>query len=386
MPNEGVRKIGAGIVGTGFIGGAHIEAARRLPNVDFIGVAEADASIAEQKAKQHGLRKHYADADELLKDDDIQVVHNCTPNHLHHGVSKKIIEAGKHVISEKPLGLDSKETAELLELAEKKGVVHAIDFNYRYYPLVQQAKAMVEKGEVGDIFHATGSYTQDWLFLNTDWNWRLQPELSDQSRAVADVGSHWMDAVQFISGRTIVKVYARFSTVHPERMKPKKEVETYSGKMLKPEDYEAQKINTEDFANVLFEFDNGAIGSYTVSQVFAGRKNRLFYELAGSKCSLVWDQERSEELWIGHREKPNYLLQKDPALLHPEAQAYCFYPGGHPEAYPDGLKNFLWRVYSHIAEPRPQVDFSTFADGHHEAKLVDAILESARGGKWVKVE
>jgi predicted dehydrogenase len=320
-----------------------------------------------------------------LNDSEIEVVHNCTPNHLHFEVSKKIIAAGKNVISEKPLAMNSEESRKLVDLAKSKGVINAIDFNYRYYPLVQQARAMVQRGDLGDVFHGNGSYTQDWLYLPTDWNWRLQPEMSGESRAVADVGSHWCDCIQFVSGLKIKKVYAHLHTIHKERMKPKKEVETYAGKVLQPEDYEPVPINTEDYATVMFEFDNGAVGSFNVSQCFAGRKNRLFYELSGSKCSLVWDQERPNELWVGYREKPNSLLLKDPSLLYPEARAFAHYPGGHPEAYPDGLKNFLLQVYTYIAGGTDQINFSTFQDGHDEIAICEAVLQSHKSKSWVDV-
>lgn len=293
--------------------------------------------------------------------------------------------AGKHVISEKPLAMNTKESKELVTLAAKAGVVNAIDFNYRYYPLVQEAKAMVESGKFGDLFHANGSYTQDWLYLATDWNWRLVPQFSGESRAVADIGSHWCDCIQFITGLKIAKVCADFATIHQNRMKPNKEVETYSGKMLQASDYEAVPIHTEDYASVLLEFNNGAHGSFTVSQCFAGRKNRLFYELSGSKCSVVWDQERPNEMWIGHRENANELLMKDPSLLSPRARAYAHYPGGHPEAYPDGLKNFLLRVYSYIAGASTEVDFSTFQDGHDELAICEAVLASAKSKAWQSV-
>jgi len=378
-------RIKAAIIGTGFIGPAHIEAVRRLGFVDMAALCENGSALAAEKAKVLHIAKSYGSVEELLKDDEIQVVHNCTPNHIHHAISKKIIEAGKNIISEKPLAMTAKQSAELLELVEKKGVVHAINFNYRYYPLVQEARDMVRSGKVGSIYHANGSYTQDWLYLNTDWNWRLQPELSGDSRAVADIGSHWLDCIQFVSGEKIVKVYSHLHTVHKSRMKPKKEVETYSGKLLTADDYEPAPVNTEDYATVLFEFENGGVGSFNVSQVFAGRKNRLFYELAGSKCSLTWDQERPNEMTIGHREKANELLIKDPSLLSEAARPYAHYPGGHPEAYPDGLKNFVWRVYTYIAEKRPTVDFSTFADGHYEMAICDAILTSSKSGKWENV-
>ncbi len=382
----GQMSVKAGIIGTGFIGPAHVEAARRLGFVEMIALCEAGDELAKSKAAKLSIPRAYGSVKDFLKDKEIQVVHNCTPNHLHFDISKQIMAAGKHVISEKPLAMTTQESKELVTLAKKAGIVNAIDFNYRYYPLVQEAKDMVASGKVGDIFHANGSYTQDWLYLATDWNWRLVPEFSGKSRAVADVGSHWCDCIQFISGRTITKVYADLRTIHKQRMKPKKEVETYSGKMLQPSDYEAVPINTEDYANVLFEFDNGAGGSFSVSQCFAGRKNRLFYELSGSKCSLVWDQERPNEMWIGYREKPNELLMKDPSLLSPRARAYAHYPGGHPEAYPDGLKNFLLRVYSYIAGQSKEIDFSTFQDGHNELAICDAVLASANSKKWESVK
>lgn len=381
-----MRKVKAGIIGTGFIGPAHVEAARRLGFVDVIALCENGQELANKKAAQLNIERAYGDVAELLADPDVEVIHNCTPNHLHYEVSTRILEAGKHVISEKPLAMTSAESRKLTELAKSKGAVHAIDFVYRYYPLVQQAHSMVRNGDIGDVFHATGSYTQDWLYLKTDWNWRLQPEMSGESRAVADVGSHWCDCIQFVTGLKIAKVYAHLHTIHKNRMKPKKQVETYAGKVLKPEDYEPVPITTEDYAAVLFEFENGAVGTFNVSQCFAGRKNRLFYELSGSKASLVWDQERPNELLIGHRERPNEILMKDPSLMTPDARGFAHYPGGHPEAFPDGMKNFLASVYTYIAEGcKGTPSFSTFEDGHEEMAILDAILASAKSGKWESV-
>jgi predicted dehydrogenase len=380
-----VKTIKAGIIGTGFIGPAHVEAARRLGFVEMIALCEANPDLARSKAEKMCIPRSYGTVEEFLADKDVEVVHNCTPNHLHFQISKKILAAGKHIISEKPLAMTTEESAELVKLAAQARVVNAIDFNYRYYPLVQEARAMVASGKVGDVFHANGSYTQDWLYLATDWNWRLVPQFSGKSRAVADVGSHWCDCIQFITGRKIMKVLGDLRTIHKTRMKPKKEVETYSGKLLQASDYEPVSIDTEDYATVLFELDNGAGGSFTVSQCFAGRKNRLFYELSGSKCSLVWDQERPNEMWIGYREKANELLMKDPSLLSQRARAYAHYPGGHPEAYPDGLKNFLLQVYSYVAGITKEADFSTFQDGHNELAICDAVLASTKSNRWEKV-
>jgi len=384
---EMTSRISAGIIGTGFIGPAHVEAARRLGNIEFVAVAEYSQEAAEQKGKELSIPRAYGDYKKLLEDPDVKVVHNCTPNHLHFEVNRDILAAGKHVISEKPLAMTSEESRELVRLANESGLIHAVDFNYRFYPLIQHAREMVKAGEVGDVFAIHGSYLQDWLYLPTDWNWRLQPEMSGKSRAVADIGSHWCDLLQFITGLTITKVMADLRTVHKQRMKPKKEVETYAGKVLEPSDYEPQDINTEDYASVLFELSNGAHGVFTVSQVAAGRKNRLHFEIDGSKCALAWDQEQLNELWVGHREKPNEVLIKDPSLLHEPARQYAHYPGGHPEGYPDGPKNLFRNVYRAVESGggMSDPDWSTFEDGHKEMAICDAILASNKAKSWVDV-
>ncbi len=382
------EKIAAGIIGTGFIGPAHVEAARRLGNVEILAVAEANEELAQQKAAEMSIPRAYGNYQDLLADPDIQVVHNCTPNHLHFAVNRDILAAGKHVISEKPLAMNTAESKELLSLAESSGLIHAVDFNYRFYPLIQHAREMVRSGEVGDVFAIHGSYLQDWLYLPTDWNWRLVPELSGDSRAVADVGSHWCDLMQFISGQSITRVFADLHTVHKTRMRPKKEVETYAGKELDPSDYEAQEINTEDYASVLFEMANGTRGVFTVSQVAAGRKNRLHFELDGSKCALAWDQETPNEMWIGYRDKANEILTKDPSLLHEAAREYAHYPGGHPEAYPDGPKNLFRNVYRAVAKGQMPTDpdWSTFEDGHKEVAICEAVLNSHKNQQWTDVD
>ncbi len=382
-----MNQIKAGIIGTGFIGPAHVEALRRLGFVEVAAVAERDTALAQAKADELSIPKAYSDYHQLLADPEIQVVHNCTPNHLHFEVNRDILAAGKHVISEKPLAMNSKESRELVRLAESAGVVHAIDFNYRYMPLVQQARLMCQdSNEVGRILAVHGSYLQDWLLKETDWNWRLVPEMSGDSRAVADIGSHWCDLIQFITGHKIVRVMADLMTIHPIRKRPKVEVETYAGKVLQPEDMEDVTINTEDYASILLEFDSGMHGVLTVNQCAAGRKNRLFFEIDGSKSALSWNQERPNELWVGRRDGPNETIMKDPSLLYPEARQYAHYPGGHNEAYPDGPKNLFRNVYGFIAGTRPGGDFATFVDGHHEIAICDAVLKSGREKRWVNVE
>jgi predicted dehydrogenase len=391
-----MTKIKAGIIGTGFIGPAHVEAIRRLGYVEVAAVAERGQELAQRKADELSIPKAYGDYKQLLADPEIQVIHNCTPNHLHFEVNRDIIAAKKHVVSEKPLAMNSKESSELVRLAEASGVVHAIDFNYRYMPLVQQARAMCQREDVGRVLAVHGSYLQDWLFKDTDWNWRLVPEMSGDSRAIADIGSHWCDLIQFITGLKIVRVMADLVTIHPVRKRPKVEVETYAGKILEAKDMEDVKIATEDYASVLLEFADpsgdgvsgkrGAHGVLTVNQCAAGRKNRLYYEIDGANCALSWDQETPNELWIGRRDRPNEVLMKDPSLLYPEARDYAHYPGGHNEAYPDGPKNLFRNVYGFIAGKRKGGDFATFVDGHNEIAICDAVLKSSRERRWTDVE
>ncbi|MBU7004082.1 MAG: Gfo/Idh/MocA family oxidoreductase [Theionarchaea archaeon] len=385
-----MRKIKAGIIGTGFIGPAHVEAVRRLGFVEMKAVAEADQDLAREKADQLHIPNAFGDYKKILDDPEIEVVHNCTPNFLHYKINQEIMEAGKNIISEKPLAMNSEESSNLVKKAANTGMVNGIDFNYRHYPLVQQARAMIERGDLGEIYSLRGSYLQDWLFLETDYNWRLEPEVGGDSRAVGDVGSHWCDTAQFVTGLNISKVCADLRTIMPMRKKPKRPIETYLGKELGPEDYDEKPIKTEDYAGVLFEMDSGARGLFGISQMTAGRKNRLYIEVDGSKAALAWDQEKPNEMWIGRREKANELLVKDPSLLFPEVKKYAHYPGGHPEAYPDGIKMFVRNFYEFVAEDKnpktEEPDFPTFEDGHHEVVIVDAILESDRERKWVDIE
>ncbi len=380
------QTISVGIAGTGFIGPAHLEALRRN-NVTVTGLAEASAELAAQKAAELGIPKSYASFEEMLADPGIDVVHLATPNYLHHAQAKAALLAGKHVICEKPLAMNTAESAELVKLAAETGLVNAVNFNLRFYPLSHQARAMVQNGELGNIFILQGSYTQDWLLLPTDWNWRLEPGLGGSLRAVGDIGSHWLDLLTFITGLRISEVLADFKTFHPIRKKPKKPVETYTGKLLTSEDYVDQEVNTEDYATILLHYENGVHGVLTVSQVSAGRKNRLFYEINGAKASLSWDSERPNEMWVGRRDGPNQVIMKDPSLLAPEARALSSYPGGHNEGFPDTFKQLQKKVYAYIlaGETQAKPEFPTFADGHYEMMLCEAIECSAKEGRWVKV-
>jgi predicted dehydrogenase len=388
MPNKQLTKqtIGVGVAGTGFIGPVHIEALRRN-GIQVIGLVEENQSKARQKAAELGIPRSYGSLDEMLADPDIDVVHLATPNHLHYQHARAALMAGRHVVCEKPLAMNTSQSGELVQLAAQKKLVNAINFNLRMYPLVQQARSLVQSGQLGYLFIVQGSYLQDWLLFPTDWNWRLEPELGGTLRAVADIGSHWLDLMTFVTGLRIEEVYADFRTFHPIRKKPSRPLETFTGKLLTPEDYVDQPIHTEDYATILLHYANGVQGVLTVSQVSAGRKNRLSFEINASKSSVGWDSERPNELWIGHRTEPNQVLIKDPSLLVPEARAVTSFPGGHNEGFPDTFKQLYNKVYAYIlaGDYDKTPDFPTFADGHYEMQVCEAIERSAREKTWTKI-
>lgn len=384
-----MEKIKVGVIGTGFIGPTHIEAVRRLGFVEVVALAGSSLESAEKKASELGILKAYGDYRDMLQDNDIQVIHNCTPNHLHFEINKEIIRAGKHVLSEKPLAMSSEESAELLALAKEHKVVHGVNFNYRQFPIVKQLETMIQNGELGKVNLVHGSYLQDWLLFETDFNWRLAPEVGGKSRAVADIGSHWCDTVQYVTGKKIVEVFADLATVIPVRKKSTSNVATFGAQNNQEETYEDIPINTEDYASVLIRFEDGTKGVFTVSQVSAGRKNRLSFEINGSHHSAYWNQEEPEKLWIGHRDQPNKVLLADPALFAEEAREAIHHPGGHNEGWPDALKNGMLNFYTFIRENKDplsdQPNFATFKDGHLSMCITDAILESHQQQKWVKV-
>jgi predicted dehydrogenase len=353
----------AAVVGTGFVAAIHVDALRRL-GVDVLGVAGS----TPERASEARLGNVYGSLDALLADDRVDVVHVTTPNHLHHPQVKRTLAAGKHVVCEKPLALTSAESRELLELAEAAGVVHCTNFMARFYPLAQQARALVRDDALGEIWNVHGSYLQDWLLRPTDWNWRLEPERGGELRAVGDIGSHWLDLVQFVTGRRIVEVLADLQTVLPVRRRPVGSVQTFAEAETEGEDV---AIQTEDLAHVLLRFEDGASGSLVVSQVSAGRKNMLAFEL-----------------WLGHRGRANELLLRDPSLLEPAAQETTALPGGHAEGFADTFRELYRRVYRAVESrgPPPEPDYPTFADGHRENVLGEAIALSSRERRWIDVE
>ncbi|MCH2207625.1 MAG: Gfo/Idh/MocA family oxidoreductase [Lentisphaerales bacterium] len=379
--------INVGIIGVDFIGAVHIEALRRLPGVNVKAIASSNLERAEQNAKNLAIDEFYGDWRQLLKDEAIDVVHIATPNNQHFDQVKAAIAAGKHVMCEKPLTMNSKEAKEVFDDAESKGIIHGVNFNIRFYPLMHQLKEMISKGELGRIHTVSGSYQQDWLLLETDYNWRLESAKSGDSRAVADIGSHWMDLAEFVSGQKIDEVCADFKTIHPVRKKPLKEVETYSGKMLQPEDYADVEIDTEDYASVLLNFENGAGGVFTVSQCAAGRKNRAYLEIHGTKKSIAWDSELCNQLWVGSRESMNSLLLRDASLMHSESHKTVDYPGGHNEGFPDTFKQLYKDFYKDVAlgSKSDSSTYATFKDGIRELQLTERIVESNEKRGWLKI-
>jgi predicted dehydrogenase len=380
-----------GIVGAGFVGPHHVDAVRRLGYVDIIAVAGSSQASAEKKAEAVGARKAYAGYEALLNDPDIQVVHNATPNHLHYPVNAAAIAKGKHVVSDKPLAMTAAEAKKLLDQATKAGIVHAVTFNYRGNPLVQQARHMIARGDIGKPHFLVGTYLQDWLLKDTDYSWRLEPDKGGASSALGDIGSHWCDLAQHMSGLRITHVLGDITTVIPKRKRPLGSREAFAAADASQK-VEEVDIKVEDLASVLVRFDNGAKGSFSVGQVCAGHKNDLEIEICGSKASLKWRQEHQNELLIGHRDRPNEILQKDPSLIDPVAGKYAHLPGGHQEAWADAFANLMRDIYGFIAEGKKPSDphppaFATFEDGYRANCIVEAILQSAsQGSAWTKVE
>jgi predicted dehydrogenase len=381
-----VAETGTVVVGTGFIGPVHVEALRRLGQ-PIRGILASSPEKGRAAAEKLHLPRAFADYDEVLADPEVGVVHLTTPNRFHFGQCRKALAAGKHVLCEKPLAMTTTETAELVRLAERAPLVAAVNYNVRYYPLCHEARQRIAVGEIGDVHHVTGSYVQDWLLYDTDFNWRVLPEEGGALRAVADIGTHWLDLITWITGLEIEQVCSDLCTVHPYRQRPHRgSVETFQSKTAPPPAGERVAIATEDHGSALLRFRGGATGCCTVSQVTAGRKNCLRFEIAGSRAALAWNSERPDELWIGHRDRPNELLLRDPSLLHPAARPHTSYPGGHAEGFADTFKQLFQEVYGCIRSgqaSRPL--YPTFADGHREVVLCEAILRSHQQRGWVAV-
>lgn len=378
--------INVGIIGSGFIGPAHVEALRRLGFVQVVALCDGSLSQAQEKAQALNVPHAYGSVEELLAHPNLQVVHNCTPNHLHAQINRQILRACKHVFSEKPLCMTAEEARELVALAEEAGVVHGVSFVYRQFAMVRQAASMMRAGSIGRLFATHGSYLQDWMLLETDYNWRVESALGGASRAVADIGSHWCDTVQFVTGRRITEVMADLAIVWPTRKANVAGSQTFAHDPNAR--YEDKSVSTEDFASVLFRFDDGSKGSFRVSQVSAGHKNGLTFEINGSEQSVAWDQEVPQQLWVGRRAQANQILSDDPALMNRDVADSAHYPGGHIEGWPDAFKNMMAQFYRAVQEGKmPEKPlFATFHDGENVMYIIDAIVKSHQQQRWVRVE
>ena len=370
-----MKRLRAGVIGVGYVGDAHLEAIRRLGYADVAAIAVRDEPRAKRICDFFGIPKYYTDYREMLADTSIDVVHNCTPNMAHFRINEDIILSGKHLLSEKPLTVDSRESQVLLRLAKERGVLNAVNFVYRHYSIVQRLRGMIEDGELGDIYSIHGAYLQDWLLHASDYNWRVEARLGGPSRALADIGSHWCDMAQFLVGQDIVEVCADLATFIPVRTKPDP---------LDPKAGEQVVVDTEDYGGVLLRFAGGARGSFTASQVSAGRKLGLSFEVDGSVASVHWRQEEADRLWIGRRDGPNEELVVRPGLLNERGRGVGR-STGRPERWPDAQKNMIDSFYGTILygdAPR----YADFAEGHKITKVVEAALRSHRSRGWEKVE
>jgi predicted dehydrogenase len=382
--SNGFAGIGVAVIGSGFIGTVHIGALRRL-GVQVLGLLEDTPEHGAERADALGLPQAWPDLEALLSDPRVGVVHVTSPNQLHYPQVKQILAAGRHVVCEKPLAVTAEESAELVRLAAASDRIAAVNFNIRFYPLNQHAHQLVRDGGLGQVRLITGHYFQDWLLKDTDWNWRLDPAVGGSLRAVGDIGSHWVDLTSFVSGERVAAVMAELQTVVKVRQRPTGPVETFST------DRSAETVpvemTTDDVALILLRYASGAVGSVSISQVSAGRKNSIAWEINGSSASAAWDGEVPDQLWIGHRDEPNGLLLRNPALMNATGAAAASLPGGHGEGFGDTFHALFREIYRAIVAGRAPEHplYATFADGHHEMLVGDAVAQSARDGRWVEV-
>jgi predicted dehydrogenase len=378
-----MKKLKIAIFGIGFMGRVHTEALRRLGNVEVIGVAGRTAAAARKFADALNIERATGNYQDLLADPELDAVHICTPNELHFPMAQAAMQAGKNVLCEKPLASTIAEANAMLAMAKEKGLAHCTLYNVRAYPQAQNMRRMREAGELGDIQVVQGTYSQDWLLYDTDWNWRIE---SGPSRTFADIGTHWCDLAEHITGRRISSLCADLTTFLDTRKKPRGSVETFTGKTLQPSEYDEVAIKTEDFGAMIFAMGEKTKGSLTVSQVSVGRKNRLFIEIFGTKASVAWTTESPDELWIGHRNSPNQIIIKDPSLLTNGAANWADLPGGHSEGYDDTFKQIFRRFYKRVADKNAPIEYPTFEDGIRQMRVLDAVLESSRKRAWVPAE
>jgi predicted dehydrogenase len=383
----GLHGLRVGVVGTGWMAATDPEALRRL-GIEVAGVAGRTPARARETADRLGLATAYDSVEALVADDSLAAVHVTSPNDVHAGQAAAALAAGRHVVCEKPLGVSAAETAALAEQAAGSGLVNAVCFNLRFAPHNHNAAGMVRDGTLGQPRFVTGSYHQDWLLEETDWNWRLVAARQGNLRAVADIGSHWLDLVSFVTGRRVLEVLADLHTFVPERNHPLVEVGTFGGHRVAADlERVREPMTSDDAAGLLLRLEGGVRGVCSVSQVSAGRKNRLSWELNCAEGSLAWVSEEPEYLWVGHRDRPNEVTNKDPGLMTELGASVTGYPGGHVEGYPDTFRGLFAAVYADVAAGKPSPDpaYPTFADGHEVALVCQAVAESAASGTWTPV-
>ena len=358
------------IAGTGMIGAVHADAARRA-GARVVGVSASTAERAKAAAARLGAERSFDSSEELVAADDVDVVHICTPNDLHGPLVRLALAAGKHVVCEKPLSVDGPDADALAELAESSGLVNAVPFVYRYHAMAAEARHRVRSGAIGPVRLLHGHYLQDWLMRQSDDNWRVDAVAGGASRAFADIGSHWCDLVEWVTGHRISELSAVAQTVHPDRAR-------------------TGAVATEDVVHVVFRTDLGATGSLVVSQVSPGRKNRLWFEVDGAEHSVSFDQENPETLLLGGREHTETVI-RDPGTLSPEAARLSPVPAGHPLGYRDCFAAFVADVYDAVraaaagAPLRESALDPTFADAARTARITDAVLRSAHSRSWIEV-
>lgn len=377
------QRIRTAVVGTGFMGRVHLEALRRVEHVEIAAIAGRNIAAAEKLGAAFGIP--HGSFNDILRDRSIEAVHICTPNAQHYPMARAALEAGKHVLCEKPLAVSVPEAEDLAALAARRSLRNCVCHNLRCYPMVQQMRQLRVAGELGDILLVQGGYAQDWLLYETDWNWRVSSVEGGPSRCMADIGSHWFDMAEHVTGLRVTSLCADLQTFHRTRKQPRGPVETFANKLAGAQEALATPVDTEDCGTVIFRMGDRARGAMTASQVSAGRKNRLSLEVCGTKSSVAWDQERPDELWIGHRDGPNGTMVKDPALLQPGAQAFADLPGGHSEGYDDTFKQVFRRFYASIRDPEAPRDYPQFADGLRQLAILNAELESHRTHNWREV-
>lgn len=384
-----MNRIRTAVIGTGFMGRTHLEALRRVENVDVVEIAATSQDKALAAAAGYNVLNATGDWRDVIADPSIDAVHIATPNDSHFPIAKAAFETGKHVLCEKPLAMSVAEAEQLVALQAQKKLRGAVNHNLRCYPMVQQMRAMREAGDFGEILVVQGTYSQDWMLFQTDWNWRVDPKEAGASRVMADIGSHFFDMAEHVTGLKVAAVCSDLATFWPTRKQPKSGGESFSGKLGTSGEAVDMPVTTEDFGSTIFRMaEKGGVsarGAMTASQVSAGRKNGLVLEIYGTKGGASWRQETPDELWLGHRDSPNQLLLKDPSLLREQARAYADYPGGHGEGYPDTHKQLFRRFYASIADPSLVPDYPQMADGLRQLKILDAELASNKARAWIDI-